>query len=140
VARSRDLLFQLLDEQRANGFPTEQTILGGFSQGCLMSIEVGLRYPHLLAGILGISGYVCDPNLLLDELSSVAKQQKLLVTHGIMDPIIPFAGVRQQIHQLKAAGINVEWHEFVKAHNIAGEQELRIIRDFIQKCFGKAKV
>src|SRR5438105_8285695 len=46
VERSRKLVFQVLDEQRAKGFPTEQTILGGFSQGCLMSIDVGLRYPH----------------------------------------------------------------------------------------------
>src|SRR5436190_1175987 len=44
VERSRRLLFELLDQQQAS-FPTEQTILGGFSQGCLMSIEVGLRYP-----------------------------------------------------------------------------------------------
>src|SRR3989449_4913155 len=55
VERSRGLLFQLLDAQRANGFPTGQTVLGGFSQGCLMAIEVGLRYPHPLAGIVGIS-------------------------------------------------------------------------------------
>src|SRR5436309_5542802 len=42
VGRSRKLLFDLLDAQRARGFPTEQTIFGGFSQGCLMAIEVGL--------------------------------------------------------------------------------------------------
>src|SRR5437899_3093195 len=65
VTRSRKLLFELLDTQRAKGFPTQQTILGGFSQGCLMSIEVGLRYPHLFAGLIGISGYVCEPNTLL---------------------------------------------------------------------------
>ena len=137
VVRSRELLFSLLDEQRANGFSTEETILGGFSQGCLMSIEVGLRYPQLLAGIVGISGYVCDPEGLLAELSPVARQQRLLVTHGFMDPIIPFANVRTQIQQLKEAGIHVEWHEFVKAHNIAGEQELRVIRDFIQAVYSK---
>src|SRR6516164_2600711 len=56
VVRSRKLLFNLLDEQRAKGFATEQTTLGGFSQGCLMAIEVGLRYPHHFAGITGISG------------------------------------------------------------------------------------
>src|SRR6266545_2994501 len=38
VRRSREALFELLDAQRAAGFPTEQTILGGFSQGCLMSM------------------------------------------------------------------------------------------------------
>src|SRR5437667_10831463 len=59
VERSSRLLFQLLEAQETKGFPANQTILGGFSQGCLISLEVGLRYPRRLAGILGISGYVC---------------------------------------------------------------------------------
>jgi len=56
VNRSRESLFELLDAQRNAGFQTNDTILGGFSQGCLMSIDVGLRYPHRFAGIVGISG------------------------------------------------------------------------------------
>src|ERR1700743_3886383 len=39
--RSRKLLFEFLDAQRAAGFPTDQTILSGFSQGCLMTLDVG---------------------------------------------------------------------------------------------------
>src|SRR5882762_11730645 len=73
VTRSRDLLFELLNEQREKGFPSEQMVLGGFSQGCLMSVEVGLRYPRRLAGILGISGYVCNPEKLIAEMSPCAK-------------------------------------------------------------------
>lgn len=131
VKRSRKLLFDLLDAQRDAGFPTEQTILSGFSQGCLMTIEVGLRYPRVFAGLVGISGYVHEPQETLRDLSTVARQQRFLVTHGYQDPIIPFAGVRQQINDLKAARLNIEWHEFVKAHNIAGEAELNVIRNFI---------
>src|ERR1044071_2637635 len=37
VLRSRRMLFELLDHQCANGFPAEQTILFGFSQGSLMT-------------------------------------------------------------------------------------------------------
>ncbi len=132
VRRSREFLFSLLDQQRAAGFATEQTTLGGFSQGSLMTLEVGLRYPHRFAGLFGISGYVSNPEQLLRELSPAALQQRLLVTHGTMDPLIPFAPVREQINQLKAAGLHLEWHEFVKAHTIAGEQELDVIRDFVR--------
>jgi phospholipase/carboxylesterase len=135
VTRSRKLLFEVLDAQRAQGFPTQQTILGGFSQGCLMSIEVGLRYPHLFAGLIGISGYVCEPNTLLQELSPVALQQRLLITHGVLDPMVPFAAVRDQINHLKSAGIRIEWHEFAKGHTIAGEPELEVIRNFIRASF-----
>src|SRR5260221_13892533 len=46
VRRSRKLLFELLDQQNAKGFSTENTVLSGFSQGCLITIEVGLHYPR----------------------------------------------------------------------------------------------
>ncbi|MDB6018536.1 MAG: serine esterase [Pedosphaera sp.] len=136
VRRSRNLLFELLDAQRAKGFPTSQTVVSGFSQGCLMTIEVGCRYPHKLAGLVGISGYVADPELVAREFSPVAKQQRFLITHGFHDPIVPFAVTREQINLLKRAGLNISWHEFVKAHNIAGEAELSVIRDFIIAGYG----
>ena len=132
VERSRKLLFNLLDAQRAAGFPTEQTILGGFSQGCLMSLDVGLRYPHRLAGIVGISGYLCEPEKLVQELSPVARQQRILITHGTKDPMVPFAKARPQMKMLEDAGLNLEFHSFEKAHTIAGEEELDLIRNFVR--------
>src|SRR5215472_6306517 len=65
VHRSRKLLFGLLDDLRAKNFPADQITLGGFSQGCLMSIETGLRYPHRLTGVVGISGWVFELDSLI---------------------------------------------------------------------------
>jgi phospholipase/carboxylesterase len=132
VERSRKMLFQLLDDQRATGFPTDQTVLSGFSQGCLMTMDVGMRYPHQFAGLVGISGYVHDPDASLKEFSPIAKQQRFLVTHGYQDPVIPFALVAAQIQQLKSAGLDITWREFNKPHTIAGEEELAVIRKFIE--------
>jgi phospholipase/carboxylesterase len=122
---------------RTKGFAFEQITFGGFSQGCLMAIEVALRHPHRFAGIVGISGYVCEPEKLVQELSPVALQQRVLITHGTLDPIIPFAEVREQVNILKAAGLHVEWHEFVKQHTIAGEDELEVIRTFVRAGYPK---
>ena len=135
IQRSRQLLFTLLDAQRERGFPSEQTLVFGFSQGCLMTYEIGLRYPHRLAGLIGISGYVHEPERVLNDLSVVARQQKFLVTHGTHDPLIPFAEVRAQVKMLQAAKLQLEWHEFAKAHTIAGEAELAVIRAFIRARF-----
>lgn len=131
VRRSRRLISELLDAQRAKGFSTEETVLSGFSQGCLMTIDAGLHYPHRFAGLVGISGYVFEPEKSAAELSPMARQQRFLITHGFQDPIVPFLETRKQINLLKSAGLNISWHEFVKAHNIAGETELAVIRDFI---------
>ena len=132
VERSRKLLFELLDDQRAKGFPTRETILFGFSQGCLMTIDVGLRYPHVFAGLVGISGFVFEPQELLRELSPVARDQRLLVTHGSADTMVPLQQTEPAIKLLKSAGTNVEWHVLEKDHTIAGQEEIEIIRRFIE--------
>lgn len=135
IRRSGELLAELLDYKRKQGWPTERTVLFGFSQGCLMSIEMGLRYPHRFAGVVGVSGYVHEPERLLREKSACASQQRFLITHGTQDPLIPMEPVRQQISALHQAGLSFAWQEFPKAHTIAGEPELAVIRQFVCQCF-----
>jgi len=137
VERSRRLLFELLDAQRAKGFATERTTLFGFSQGCLMTVEVGFRYPHRFAGLVGVSGYVFEPDQLVRKSSLVAKEQRMLFTHGTQDPLVPFAAVRAQVNKLKASGLHIEWREFQKAHTIAGEAEIGLIREFVAGGYAK---
>ena len=132
VERSRKLLFELLDDQRAKGFPTRETTLFGFSQGCLVTIDVGLRYPHVFAGLVGISGFVFEPHELLRELSPVARNQRSLVTHGTADTMVPLQQTESAIKLLKSAGMNVEWHVLEKDHTIAGQEEIEIIRRFVE--------
>jgi hypothetical protein len=40
--------------------------------------------------------------------------------------------VREQVQRMRLEGLHVEWHEFVKAHTIAGDEELDVIRKFIE--------
>ncbi|HEX3719175.1 MAG TPA: serine esterase [Verrucomicrobiae bacterium] len=135
ITASRRLLFELLDSAREKNFPTEQTTILGFSQGCLMGLEAGARYPRRMAGIVGISGYAHEPERLGRELSPQAREQRFLLTHGTRDPLIPIEQVRPQIELLKRAGLNIQWREFAKAHTIAGEDEIAVIRDFVRACY-----
>jgi phospholipase/carboxylesterase len=132
ILRSRRLLLDLLETQRQQGWPSDHTFLLGFSQGCLMTVDVGFRHPHRLAGLVGISGYVHEPETLLRERSPVSAQQRMLFTHGTEDPLIPHAAVREQVRQLQGAGLGIEWREFPKAHTIV-EEELDVIRDFVRQ-------
>lgn len=132
VLRSRKLLTDLLDSLNTKGFPTDQITLGGFSQGCLMTLDVGLRYPHKLAGLVGISGWIFELETLLKEMPATAREQRVLATHGPFDTVVPMTSAREQIKTLKAAGLNAEWREFPKAHTIHGEEELAVIREFVR--------
>ena len=97
-----------------------------------MALETGLHYPHRLAGIVGLSGWVFELENLIRDLTPVARSQRLLVTHGHYDPLLPFAEAQKQVRQLQAAGLNVAWHEFPKEHTIHGEQEIVVIREFVR--------
>lgn len=134
VLRSRGLLSALLDAQRPI-FPSDQTFLFGFSQGCLMTMETGLRYPHKLAGLIGISGYVHDEKSLIADLSPVVRDVPILWTHGLRDPLIPHAKVKAQMETLKGAGLKIDWRDFLKEHTIH-PQEVEVIRNFILKTRG----
>ncbi len=133
IARSRQLLAELLEHQEKQGFAPENTFLFGFSQGCLMAIEMGVRYPRRFAGIIGISGFLNRQEELVQAASPVARQQRFLITHGIYDPLLPFEAVKTLMHWLKAQGMAIEWHEFAKEHTIAGEAEIKVIREFVQR-------
>ena len=138
VERSYRLLESLLDKWREKGYPTERTVMFGFSQGSLMSVETAIRYPHRLAGIIGVSGYVHEPDRLLRMASPVAKEQKFLITHGTDDPLIPYAQVRKQFDQLKAAGMQIDFHTYMKVHTII-EPEFEVFRKFLGEQLGAAK-
>ena len=137
VERSRSALFELLDAQREAGFPTDQIFQFGFSQGCLMTMEVAMRYPHRLAGCVGVSGYIHEPEQAITELSPVAKEQKILFTLGTYDPLIPAEKVKGQLNQLRQdGGLQIQSEELPKEHTITGEEELSLIRDFISAARG----
>ncbi len=133
IARSRKLLFELLDHTRTLGYASENTFLFGFSQGCLMTWETGLRYPARLAGLLGISGWCQHHQQALTEAVPTAREQRFLITHGTLDPLLPFDKVQAQVKDLQAAGLNIQWHELPKDHTILGETEMRLIRAFVEE-------
>ena len=115
VTRSREALFELLDAQRDNGHPTGQTFQFGFSQGCLMTMEVAMRYPHRLAGCVGVSGYLHEPEQAITELSSAAKEQNILFTLGTFDPLIPAEKVKGQLNLLRQdGGLEIQANPIVK--------------------------
>jgi phospholipase/carboxylesterase len=139
ILRSRKLLFGLLDDLRAQGCTPDQITLGGFSQGGLMTVDVGLRYPHTLAGLVDISGWIFEIEKLLKELSPVAREQRLLITHGPYDPVIPFDPVREQANQLRTAKLQVDWQPFPKGHTIYGQEEITAIREFVKAGYEKVE-
>jgi len=97
--------------------PPERTILGGFSQGAVMTYALGLgRGRPRYAGLIGLSGFVptvegWEPDLERD-LPPVA------IGHGTLDPVIEVGFSRRARDLLEAAGAEVTYRESPMPHAI----------------------
>lgn len=49
---------KLIREEVDSGIPSERIVVGGFSQGCVISLLSGLTSELKLAGIIGCSGWL----------------------------------------------------------------------------------
>lgn len=134
VERSRALLDRLFDEIAAGGFSPKDTLLFGFSQGCLLTLEWGGRTDRSLAGFIGVSGYCYDPVALSHEASEIAKSTPWLVTHGTHDDVLPFDVTRDQIDVLRAGGLPIDFRAYPKTHTI--DPDLADIRQAMVEMLG----
>ena len=133
VIRSRTRLRELLTHlETTRGIRCEDLTLMGFSQGCLMTMAVGLTHDRPFAGLVGISGWVADLESYPAGFGAAADQQRILMTHGDHDQVIPIAVTRPQALRLQGLGLDLTWREYAKAHGLDTEQELGDVRTFIQ--------
>lgn len=131
IVRSRDLVMGSLDELSAQGWTPGHVGLLGFSQGCLMALDVACRYPHRLGAVVGISGFVGMLHEYPEKLSPTARSQKILVTHGTMDPMLPLDQTQSQIRALQGMGLAIEWKVYEKEHTVDPHGEVQDIRTFL---------
>lgn len=85
--------------------PASKMVLGGFSQGCMMSLYIGPYYKQKLAGVLGYSGALVWP-------PATPPLQKLPIhlVHGEADDVVPFSAYQAARAGLEKAGYKVSGH------------------------------
>jgi phospholipase/carboxylesterase len=87
----------------ADGLPHERIVLGGFSQGCVMALAVGLGAGRPRpAAICGFSGFI--PVVAGWELETGSPFPPIALGHGTLDPVIPVEFGRAARDRLVAAG------------------------------------
>jgi phospholipase/carboxylesterase len=122
ILRSRAWLLNLLEEVQDQGVNAADVFLFGFSQGCLMVTDVALHCGQTLGGVVGVSGYVAFLEQYPAAFSPAARSQKVLITHGRQDPMVPFEPAQKQFLQLQAYGIDLEFKPYDKVHTMLMEE------------------
>ncbi|MBE9032793.1 prolyl oligopeptidase family serine peptidase [filamentous cyanobacterium LEGE 11480] len=127
LKQSRQLLLEFIQSlPTQTGIPLERTIVGGFSQGGAMTIDVGLDLP--LAGLMVLSGYL---HKSLEQIT--AQTQDILVVHGQQDPVVPITASTMAQAALTKSGAIVEYHAFANMGHEIAWGVIEQMQNFIQK-------
>jgi phospholipase/carboxylesterase len=134
VRQSAPALDAYIDAQLARyGLADDRLVLVGFSQGTMMALHVGPRRKRPLAGIVGYSGMLADPEALAAE---VATRPPVLLVHGSADPTLPVAATHHAQAALSALGFEVAVHVSPGlGHSIDGDG-LRLGGEFLARRLG----
>jgi phospholipase/carboxylesterase len=110
--------------------PLERTVIGGFSQGAVMSYALGLMQGRPSpAGIIGLSGFI--PTVAGFELDLASRRGlPVAIGHGTLDPVIGVEFGRDARDRLAAGGLDVLYRETPMSHTIDGEYMLEL-RDWL---------
>ena len=125
------ILDAYIDAQRARfGLTDADIALVGFSQGTMMSLQVGPRRKAALAGIVGFSG------AMVGAANDIVSRPPVCLIHGDADDVVPFGAMAHAAHQLAGAGVQVETHVRPGLPHGIDPEGIDIAVAFLQRVFG----
>jgi phospholipase/carboxylesterase len=136
LALARERFLTVLKElPRRLPIDYRKTVIGGFSQGAMLTCDAVLHTDDPFAGLVQLSG-----NLLAQPiwgpLMPARKGLPVFQSHGMQDDILPPIGAERLRDALTQSGLIVEWHSFQGGHEIP-EPILRRLGVFLTKVLTK---
>jgi phospholipase/carboxylesterase len=115
---ARDQVSRLLDQVKTRlGVEDRQLVIGGFSQGAMVAVDVALHRDTPPAGIVVMSGTLVAESEWQPRMAKLAGVP-VFQSHGRHDPLLPFSIAELLRDRLRTAGAIVDWHQFVGGHEI----------------------
>jgi phospholipase/carboxylesterase len=118
LAPIRETMLAFLKEvEQKLGADPRKTLLGGFSQGAMLSCDSLLHTDRPYAGLIQLSGTLLASQ---EWVPLLQKRQGFPVfqSHGMQDELLPYTGAERLRDTLTHAGLLVEWHSFRGGHEI----------------------
>jgi phospholipase/carboxylesterase len=132
LRKSQKQIDALIEREIERGISAEKIVLAGFSQGCAMTLQTGLRFPQKLAGLMCLSGYLPIHSTVTAEHHPANKATPIFMAHGRGDGVVTIDRAEQSRDFLHALGYTIEWHEYLMQHSVC-EEEITDIGHWLQR-------
>ena len=136
IEHSVKKLHDIISREEQLGIKTEKIILAGFSQGAVIALTTALTFPKKLGGVLALSGYLPQPEKVIQEANVSNQMTPIFQAHGKQDALVPYLLGERLYHILKEHHYPVSWHSYEMAHSVCVE-EIHDISQWLTKCVTK---
>lgn len=138
-AASRALVAQTVDAAaRQLGVPADRVVVGGFSQGGIMSLSLLLTRPELLRAAMVLHSRLLPQVLPLAVPAQALQGRQLWVSHGVQDNVIPLASARAIRDHAQSLPLDLSYREYPGMHEIR-PAELQDAMAWLQGLAGDAR-
>lgn len=120
IIQSANLINKLIDEQIAQGVPSQNIVIAGFSQGGAVAYHTVLTNERKLGGLLALSTYFATANLV--ERVSVNYDIAVKIDHGDFDDVVPPVLGVQATQKLNNLGLSPVFSTYPMAHQVCLSQ------------------
>ena len=118
LAAVREIMLSFLKEVECTfNVDPRKTVLGGFSQGAMLTCDAMLHTDRPYVGLVQLSGNLLA-QAIWSPLMSKRKDLPVFQSHGMQDEILPYVGAERLRDALRQSGLAVEWHKFRGGHEI----------------------
>jgi phospholipase/carboxylesterase len=114
LSAARSVVDTFLDDLE---IPRSRVILGGFSQGAMLALEVALNSPQKCGGLLVFSGTYVEQLNWKAQVRQHAKTP-FFQSHGTQDPLLPMKKAEELEKLLIEGGLQGKLHSFPGGHEI----------------------
>lgn len=129
---SRALVAQTVQQASEQlNVPAERVIVGGFSQGGIMSLSLLLTQPELLSGICVWHSRLLPEALPAQVPAAQLQGKQTWISHGTQDNVIPLSSAHAIRDHLQALPVRLTYREYPCTHTIH-PQELNDSMQWLQ--------
>jgi len=121
------LIDEVMEKNNLNG---EQIAIGGFSQGCMISLQTGIKRKNKINSIIGYSGKIINPSHLKNNINS---RPNIILMHGDKDEIVPVSFLLEAKEFFKKNKYKIETKIFKNCEHRVPIEGTSLGLEFIKK-------
>lgn len=120
VKKAKTTILKFVQEVKSKyDLKSKKIFIGGFSQGAIMSLYLGLTEPEFIEGVIALSGHLYPEVKNEIDFKNMDELPSFFISHGRKDKVLAFSQAEAGVQYLESQNIEVDEFYYDTRHSIS---------------------